>query len=580
MAVKSDFSVVVPVHMRAFSTLNDQAEEARCLRQAILSLVHQTEPPAEVVIAVDGPITPQQRDELAHFARQNLPFKLKIVDPKWPASKGADVARDMGARHASRKWIAFLDSDDIAAAERLETERKAIQGAWFKPDIIRGRVHFFSNDPQHSTPAPSACSHHSAFTVRRASLRGRKVEHLAADPGARAHVIDAPLAWVRRTADWIKLHLPNVTLLREHAGIAPAVLANERTLLGANAGSPPEQVPMSVLMCTYNGGSPDELNQSLLSILHQDVPPKEVVLVLDGPVVNGQREVIRRFEEAQRLGMLPFTFKVVETGWDTNRGIPAALNEGLKHCTQPWVARMDADDICLPNRFIAQWDAIRRAEARGERLDLVTSSIQYFDKDPSHTHGNAILPEYHEGVFERFRFLHSIYHPATAFRRDVVQKLGGYDTSFDQCEDFDLWQRMLENGSRFGAVQDPLVLVRANAAQTARRREAFPFIMRCFDRALKNGWLTQEEYDGAVAEHKKRVNNTDFGSRVEARGGKLQIDWPSERIRAVHPAVLENAPIDPENPFGVHRAMPLPRIVQDNRSYLVRRRRNRHLRLT
>lgn len=329
------------------------------------------------------------------------------------------------------------------------------------------------------------------------------------------------------------------------------VLANVRVPHRTETSEWEGTAPISVLMTAYKGSDPAQLNQTMLSILYQTTPPAEVVLNLDGPMTEPQMKIIETYERASALGTLPFNFVVVRNGWETNRGYPVALNAGLQHCSEKWIARMDVDDVCLPNRFELQWDALRQAEARGEPIDILSSSINYFEEDPATTHGTIIMPEYHEAVFERFRFLHAIYHPTIIFNRDKALEVGGYDESYTGgAEDFNLWQRLLEKGARLGSVQDPTVNIRADQAQAERRAKAWPFIKRCFVRAFSNGWLSEQEYDAAMREHTHRVNGgTDYSHRKNDRSKRFGINWPQSRNRGVHPKVLENRLINPEHPM-------------------------------
>lgn len=103
---------------------------------------------------------------------------------------------------------------------------------------------------------------------------------------------------------------------------------------------------ISVLISVYSKEQPAYLQQSLDSIFAQTMPPDEVVLVEDGPLTEPLLAVIASFaQQHQELHIVKLP---------TNVGLGLALNEGLKHCHNHLVARMDSDDIMKPERLAKQ----------------------------------------------------------------------------------------------------------------------------------------------------------------------------------------------------------------------------------
>ena len=100
---------------------------------------------------------------------------------------------------------------------------------------------------------------------------------------------------------------------------------------------------ISVLISVYSKERPDFLEQSLDSIFTQTMPPDEVVLVEDGPLTAALDAVIEQYTQKHaelHIVKLP-----------KNGGLGPALCEGLKHCHNDLVARMDSDDISKPERL-------------------------------------------------------------------------------------------------------------------------------------------------------------------------------------------------------------------------------------
>lgn len=110
-------------------------------------------------------------------------------------------------------------------------------------------------------------------------------------------------------------------------------------------------MPFSVILSIYYKESPLFLRESLDSLFSQTICPDEVILVKDGPIGDELDNVIDSY-----VTRYPY-LKVLSLV--TNRGLGKALNEGLKYCSHELVARMDTDDIAMPERFENSWLYLR-----------------------------------------------------------------------------------------------------------------------------------------------------------------------------------------------------------------------------
>jgi glycosyltransferase involved in cell wall biosynthesis len=170
------------------------------------------------------------------------------------------------------------------------------------------------------------------------------------------------------------------------------------------------------------------------------------------------------------------------------RGLVAALHAGLAAARGRLIARLDADDMCHPDRLAAQADLLAR------RPDLgVVSCLVTFGGDRTRGAGFArhvdwlntlVTPE----DIAANRFIESpVAHPSVMFRRELVDRLGGYrEGPFP--EDYDLWLRWLEAGVRFAKVPRAL-LVWADRPDRLSRSDP-RYAPAAFD-ALKAPWLAR-----------------------------------------------------------------------------------------
>lgn len=129
-------------------------------------------------------------------------------------------------------------------------------------------------------------------------------------------------------------------------------------------------------------------------------------------------------------------------------GISKALNYGLSHCKNNIIARMDADDIMMPDRLEKQIHFFT-----SNSVDILGTQMQLF--------GNIEETlTYHPPTIEKDIMIHSEWfmnHPSVMYKKDVILYLGGYDSNFDGLEDYHLWCRALLNDFKLANMSDVLV---------------------------------------------------------------------------------------------------------------------------
>lgn len=261
----------------------------------------------------------------------------------------------------------------------------------------------------------------------------------------------------------------------------------------------------SVLMSVYQREKSLFLKQAVMSMLTQDVAPEQFVLVCDGPLNDSLDRVIDDFEK-----QYPDLFQVVRL--PENRGLASALNEGLKACTCPWIARMDSDDIALPDRIRKQFDLQEKSGAgllSGTVGEFSTSWIGEDDEVKKETIESLLqsdklsfrrLPEDDAGIRKFARKRNPMNHPAVLMRKDAVEKAGGYDSRYPYFEDYDLWLRMLKEGTVAANTGDPILLMRADEGLYERRggKEYRKYMQAFRKRMWKEKDCSYREYISSV----------------------------------------------------------------------------------
>src|SRR5215475_8394120 len=213
--------------------------------------------------------------------------------------------------------------------------------------------------------------------------------------------------------------------------------------------------PFSLLVSVYDGDRPDHIRRAMRSAVDdQTVRPDQVVIVRDGPVHD---ELARCLDDFQRASPVPVTFVPLVR----NAGLGPALDRGLAASWFDVIARMDADDIAMPQRFEVQLPLMADA-------DIVGSGLLEFVTDTDDVVGQRVPPLEPRQIARYARVHDPFNHPTVVYRRSAVLAAGGYG-DLPLMEDYALFARMLQTGARARNVAEPLVYYRVGAKAFKRR---------------------------------------------------------------------------------------------------------------
>ncbi|WP_121744672.1 glycosyltransferase [Natronorubrum halophilum] len=212
----------------------------------------------------------------------------------------------------------------------------------------------------------------------------------------------------------------------------------------------------SVLMPVYHGDDPSQLDVAVRSVIDQSVRPDEIVIVEDGPLTRELSAVLDSYERECEGRLSRYRLR-------ENVGIGNALRAGVTRCEHELVARMDADDISVPDRFERQLAVFERRPD----VDVVGGYIAEFDDDPNDRYARRIVPTNHASIAARARFRNPMNHITVMARRRAILDAGNY-RDFLGMEDYDLWVRMLSNGSTFANVPSVLAAARIDRRYSQR----------------------------------------------------------------------------------------------------------------
>ncbi|WP_040976215.1 glycosyltransferase family 2 protein [Necropsobacter massiliensis] len=211
----------------------------------------------------------------------------------------------------------------------------------------------------------------------------------------------------------------------------------------------------SVLMSLYIKENPQYLSECLESLKTQTLPADEIVLVFDGALTPALESAVQHYQE-----LLPL--KIVRLA--QNRGLGKALNEGLQHCVNEWVLRMDTDDICQPQRFEKQAAFIRQHPDSV----IVGGQIAEFGTDMQDIVSYRRVPTDAADIVAFTRRRCPFNHMTVAYKKSAVLAAGGYQ---DLQEDYYLWINLVAKyPQQVANLADILVYARVGNGMVGRRR--------------------------------------------------------------------------------------------------------------
>ena len=234
----------------------------------------------------------------------------------------------------------------------------------------------------------------------------------------------------------------------------------------------PEHPSVSVLMTVYDGMP--YLRQAIESVLSQTFSDFEFIIV-DDASTDDSVACIRSYTDPR--------IRLVRN--ECNQGQASSLNKGLALAKGKYIARLDQDDVSLPKRFEKQVIILNQREdiaivgtrmigmnAQGQRHDLLGKTVKNY------------------GSFVGFLLLGicPICHPSVMFRRDVVERVGGYHEECAPAEDVDLWARLAFQRHNAYVLNEPLALYRMHSGQQSvlKNKKQLDSIRR-----IQEQWITK-----------------------------------------------------------------------------------------
>lgn len=208
--------------------------------------------------------------------------------------------------------------------------------------------------------------------------------------------------------------------------------------------SPPQ---ISVVMPAYNAEK--YIKEAIDSILAQTFSDFEFIIIDDGSS-DDTVDIIKSYKDD----------RIVFLQNERNMGVAATLNRGLEIASGEYIARMDADDISLPDRLKKQKDYMDNHP----KCAVCGSGIECFGAMAQ----KRLFSQTHDALKVDLLFGCCLAHPSVMMRKDVIKSLGGYDLEYNGVEDYELWCRVADT-SNLASIPDILFKYRIHPTQITQQ---------------------------------------------------------------------------------------------------------------
>ena len=217
---------------------------------------------------------------------------------------------------------------------------------------------------------------------------------------------------------------------------------------------------ISVLMSLYAKENPHYFDCSMKSIWDdQTRKPDEVVVVEDGPITKELDNVIVLWQ-----AKIPI-LKVIKL--EKNCGLAVALNKGANECDCDYIARMDTDDISLPDRFELQEDYL----LNHPDIDVLGGGmIEFSDEDGELE--PRLMPATTDEIKKMICKAGPLVHPSVFIKKDLFKQGYSYNPNCRRNQDLDFWFRLLAAGFKIENLEKVLIKYRKDPNLYKKRKKS------------------------------------------------------------------------------------------------------------
>ena len=249
---------------------------------------------------------------------------------------------------------------------------------------------------------------------------------------------------------------------------------------------------VNVLMCVYKEKI-SIVKTAVLSVLNQSYPNVELIVVIDNPE---RKDVIRLLDVLKVEKSIQYTVN------KRNIGLAKSLNVGLKMCTAPYIARMDADDISEFSRVEHQLNYLKK-----NKCDIVGGYMELINENGKFIKKKTDIPVKDKYIRRLLCYKSAVPHPTWFVKKEVYDSLKGYRDIYS-AEDYDFLVRAALEERKFGILPEICIKYRMSESGITQNNLALQKILsECMQRQYKSRktWSLDKSKE-YVQKNQKRLN--------------------------------------------------------------------------
>ena len=182
-------------------------------------------------------------------------------------------------------------------------------------------------------------------------------------------------------------------------------------------------------MTVFNGSS--YLKEAIDSVLNQSMSNFEFIILDDGSTDNS-RNIIESYSDIRILKI-----------YQENKGVSKALNHAISFCKGKYIALIDQDDVCMPNRFETQFNYLEL----NNNISVLSGAVIYINDSGDYL-GRSFPVTYPSLISHKlFNSGCVVTHPSVMMRKNDFTSVGGYSEIIgDRFTDYHLWVKFVKKG--------------------------------------------------------------------------------------------------------------------------------------
>jgi len=231
---------------------------------------------------------------------------------------------------------------------------------------------------------------------------------------------------------------------------------------------------ISVLISAYN--AEEYIGQAIQSVLSQTFSDFELIIINDGSI-DGTEKVVSEFKDDR-----------IKYYSQINQGVSKSLNRGLALASGKYIAKLDADDICYPNRFEKQYKFMEDNPSYA----VCGSCTDVIDEVGDYIYTYNDIPTTNEEIQKQFKYKNCIVHSSSFYKRENAISIGGYYEPIKQYfEDFMFFYNIIKTGNAYN-FSEPLIKYRVTPGSISTRTNNVRYNKLVLD-VIHRGYITDSE---------------------------------------------------------------------------------------